>query len=187
MAEKKRREGSIITVHNDEAAGFQRFDVATVGALYLYHKAQSDGPPGLSDAVKAHAAYHGMEQRIRDAGALGYDEDKKRFATPAEKHAAMKELVDYYNSGAAEWNLRGGISEGSLLFRALMREKPDRDPARIKAWMKEQDEQAKLGKVPKSWRSNLLDSDRLIDIVRSLRKEDGKAVNADAMLDSLDA
>jgi hypothetical protein len=183
----KRREGSIITVSNDETAGFQRFDVATVGALYLYHTPQADGPPGLSEQVKAHAAFHGMEQRIRDAGALGYDEELKRYATPKEKFDAMKELVDYYNSGATEWSLRGGISEGSLLFRALLREKPDREPEKIKIWIAKQDAAAKEGKVSKSWRRDLLDSDRLIDIVRAIRKEDGKTVNADAMLDTLDA
>jgi hypothetical protein len=185
--DKKRREGSVITVTNDEAAGVQQFHVATVGTLYLYHRPQPDGPPGLSDAVKDHAAYHGTEQRIRDAGALGWDEDKNRYATPQEKFDAMKPLVDHYNSGATEWNLKGGVSEGSLLFRALLREKPGRDVIKIKEWMKAQDEQAKAGKIQKGWRAALLDSDRLIDIVRAIRKEDGRGLNADAMLDSLDA
>jgi len=186
-SENKRREGSVITVTNDEAAGVQQFHVATVGTLYLYHRPQPDGPPGLSDHVKAHSAYHGMEQRIRDMGALGWDEEKKRYATPQEKFDAMKIGVDYFNSGATDWNIKGGVSEGSLLFRALLREKPDRDVIKIKNWMKAQDEQAKLGKVQKNWRTLLLDSDRFIDIVRAIRKEDGKSVNADAMLDSLDA
>jgi hypothetical protein len=186
MATEKKREGSVITVSNDEVGGVQMFHVASVGTLVLYHRPEGD-IKGLSDAVIHHAAYHGMEQRIRDAGALGYDEDKKRFATPQEKHAAMRELVEYYNSGATEWSLRGGISEGSLLFRALMREKPDREPEKIKAWITAQDARAKDGKVSKGWRRDLLDSDRLIDIVRAIRKEDGKSVDADAMLDTLDA
>jgi hypothetical protein len=186
MGNEKKREGSVITVSNDEAGGVQMFHVAGIGTLVLYHRPEGE-IKGLSPAVIAHAAYHGMEQRIRDAGALGYDADLKRYATPKEKFDAMRELVDYYNSYASEWSLRGGISEGSLLFRALMREKADREPAKIKAWIGQMDEQAKAGKVSKGWRRDLLDSDRLIEIVRAIRKEDGKSVDADKMLDTLDA
>jgi hypothetical protein len=175
--EKKRREGSIITVTNDESAGVQMFNVQGCDTLYLYHTAQPDGPVGLSDSVKSHAAFHGMEQRVRDAGALGWNEEAKRYATPQEKHAAMKVLVDHYNSGTVDWNVKGGVSESGLLFRVLMREKPERDANQVKAFIKAQDA---------ATRRKLLDSDRLIEIVRAIRKEDGSQFDADEILNSLD-
>jgi len=174
----KKREGSVITVTNDEASGTQLFHVAGVGTMALYHRPEpAENITGLSAAVIAHAAYHGMEQRIRDAGALGYDDEKKRYATPQEKFDAMRLLVDYYNAGATEWNLRGGVSEGGLLYRALMRQKPDRDPTAVKAFIKSKDA---------ATRRKLLDSDALIEIVRAIRKEDGSAVDTDALLAELD-
>lgn len=180
-----------ITTSYDELSGAQMFMVTGMPVLTLYHKANTEaGVPGMSAPVLAYAAVHGMKQRIVDKAAIGFLKEQNRYAGAKEKYEAMKELVEYYNAGATEWDMVGGISEGSMLFRALMREKPDRKPERIKEWMKQQDEAAKKGgdgAPKKGWRKDLLESDRLIEIVRAIRKEDGKAIDADKMLDALDA
>jgi len=64
---------------------------------------------------------HGLVQRIQDRAAISRDPKTGKAAPPAEKLAAMKELVDYYNSGATEWNSPRSESaaRGSYLLNAL--------------------------------------------------------------------
>ena len=78
----------------------------------------------LNPAIVAYAALHGMKQRIGDAAALDRNKETGKSATPADKFAAMKQLVDHYASGTDQWNVRGSgeRSEGSdagLTYRAI--------------------------------------------------------------------
>lgn len=57
------------------------------------------------------ATMHGWKQRIVDASAIGKDLETGLSATPAEKYAAMKTLVDHYMGGSFEWS--PGRTEGS--------------------------------------------------------------------------
>lgn len=61
-----------------------------------------------SDALPSDAEKHGWEQRIGDKAAMSKDTKTGKPATVESKRDAMKALIDYYESGAAEWNLRGG-------------------------------------------------------------------------------
>ncbi len=66
----------------------------------------------LHDDIMQRAAIHGLIQRISDAAAIGRDPETGRSASPAEKLAAMTELVAYYETGTADWK-RTGTGEGS--------------------------------------------------------------------------
>jgi hypothetical protein len=66
------------------------------------------------------AVMHGLEQRIRDKGALGFDSKTGRYATAREKFTAMEAMVKHLSSGAAEWELRSAVrSESSLRSEAM--------------------------------------------------------------------
>lgn len=138
--------------------------------------------PGLDfrfDANKLNAALHpyaildGCKDSIRDAGALGAD------ATLRQKFDAMKERAEFLESGTESWTSgERGTGEGTLLFKALMREKPTRDEAKTAAYVKA---------LPRSTRDKMLVSDRLVDIVKALREEIGKNVDLTEVWDELEA
>jgi len=54
--------------------------------------------------VQFEAMVRGFNQRCVNAAALGRDKDTGKSATPAEKFAGVKALVDHYNSGSADWS-----------------------------------------------------------------------------------
>ena len=69
-----------------------------------------------------YAALHGFKQRVSDAAAIPADELTGKPASPSEKWAAMKVLVDHYNSGASEWRVAGtgeGRESGGVTLRAV--------------------------------------------------------------------
>lgn len=73
-------------------------------------------------AVAERAAVHGFIQRISDAAAISRDPKTGKSATPDEKHDAMLELVNHYQSGSPEWSRVGQAGpRGGILFRALVR------------------------------------------------------------------
>ena len=55
----------------------------------------------------AYATLHGFKQRIDDARALSRDEVTGKSATPAEKFAAMRDLVEWYEAGNGWARVRG--------------------------------------------------------------------------------
>lgn len=90
----------------------------------------------VSPEVMAHAAYHGMVQRISDAAAISRDPTNGAAATPREKAEAMVKLVDHYHSGTAEWSrVREAGPKGGFLFEALCRMYADKTPEAIRTWL----------------------------------------------------
>lgn len=66
---------------------------------------------------KAYAAFHGFKQRLVDAAALSRDTTNGATASPADKFAAIKELVDHYEGGSPDWSRQsagGGASSITL-------------------------------------------------------------------------
>jgi hypothetical protein len=115
------KQTSVISVVRDEAKQQIVFTVAGAGLT-------ADAPDEhmtldlalLHRNVISRAVMHGLEQRVRDKGALGFDAITGRYATPREKFLAMKAVVEHLNSGAAEWELRTTQrSESSLLAEAM--------------------------------------------------------------------
>lgn len=136
-----------------------------------------------SAANVAYAALHGFNQRIGDAGALGFNKDTGKWASPAEKFAAMTEVADHIMSGATEWELprkEGSVRADStvdLLVKALMIEDGERDEAKVRVWAKALDT---------TKRKALLRSDRLRDIVAELESKITSQVNVDDIFAGLD-
>lgn len=70
-------------------------------------------PPLVFDMAKAsaecraRAERHGWEQRLGDRAAISKDTKTGKSATVEEKRSAVAELVDYYQTGAESWELKG--------------------------------------------------------------------------------
>ena len=56
-------------------------------------------------ANQDYAQYYGMQQRIGDKGAIPRDPITGLSATPQEKFAAIKGMVDFYELGGDAWNM----------------------------------------------------------------------------------
>lgn len=127
------------------------FDVSGFGTLRLPVSA-------LSEAVTARAVLHGMEQRIRDAGAVPRA-DKDGNIIPAEEHARMKwermsRLVEHYLTGTADWSIAPAGDtgpKGGILFKALCRMDTGKTPEQLREWLsaRSKKEQAALRNDPK--------------------------------------
>lgn len=88
------------------------------------------------------AGFVGMAQtRIVDAAAIGRTDDKGNIIPEADriatKHARMLKLVEHYESGSPEWNVKGegGFAPSGLII-ALCAMQPKRDPAEIREFVK---------------------------------------------------
>lgn len=77
---------------------------------------------GLNAAIVERALFMGIKNRVIDTAAIPCDEVTGLPASPAEKYAAMQEMVEHLNSGTAEWNMgrTGGEREaGGITLRAV--------------------------------------------------------------------
>lgn len=129
----------------------------------------------LHAAVTARAAIHGMIQRVSDAAAISRDEESGKPATPEEKLGAMRELVEHYMSGTAEWR-RTGTSEGSYLLQALCVLKPDKTREQVAEWLK---------KLSRAQRSALSAQTAVAAEIQKIRAAAGTAVDGDELLAGL--
>jgi hypothetical protein len=92
----------------------------------------------LSDAVKSYATFHGLKQRGSDVMAISRNTDTGLPATEDEKFNELRGIVEFYESGTADWSRRAGGGGGrrsdsaaSILIMALVR--LGRDEAKVKA------------------------------------------------------
>lgn len=82
-------------------------------------------PAKAAKANRDHAEQHGWEQRIGDSAALELEKVSGKTERMAAKKAAMQRLIDHYESGAVDWNVRQAVRVAAgpnllLLLRALM-------------------------------------------------------------------
>lgn len=98
----------------------------------------------LTDELRAEALCHGIKQKIGDAAAIAKNRETGRSATPADKHAAMAEVVERLHEG--EWNKRGqgdGTGPRGLLAQALDRLYAGKlTPEQVDAYLATQDDKA---------------------------------------------
>ena len=136
----------------------------------------------LHAEVLARATQHGLVQRISDRAAISRNTETGKPATADEKWAAMKELVDHYESGSADWGMRatrsGTTGAGvELLVECLMEIYPTKGREALKAWA------MKRTIVD---RAALLASEKIKPIADRLRAEAVEGLDAEAMLGELD-
>lgn len=82
-------------------------------------------PDMVDPTLRARAELHGWKQRISDKAALSRDPKTGKSATPEQKFAAVKAIIDHYESGADKWEMEraggggGGRSDSSYILQAL--------------------------------------------------------------------
>ncbi len=89
---------SIISATWDKDAQTIVFGVLNVGTILLDFA-------NLSEGLLETACFHGLEQKVRDAGAIPRDVKTGASASAQEKYDAMKEVVDNLHEGI--WNVKG--------------------------------------------------------------------------------
>ena len=154
-----------IIIFNVQGAGSLNLDMAVVDKEILKR-----------------AAIHGLVQRISDAAAMSRDTDTGQPATPADKFERMKELVDYYNSGAAEWRrvkasgAGAGNTGGGLLLKCLVIMKPEKTKEEIAEWLK---------KLTKKEKFALLGSKQVKAVADTIRGKQAENVDSEELLNGL--
>jgi hypothetical protein len=139
MSQAKIREGSTLAVVVDEEHNQIVFNVRGAAP-------DGGGKSVTLSLAKVHqsnvnyAALHGFKQRIGDMAALSRNPDTGQAASPADKFDAIVRGVEHYESGAAEWNLRGAVGERTsgeigLLSRAIAEVKGT-DAIKVRDWLK---------------------------------------------------
>lgn len=82
-------------------------------------------PKSLSEKNRERAMIHGLVQKVSDRAALSRNTTNGASATPVEKLAAMKSLVDFLSTGTDEWQpareggARGPTSLDPILVAAV--------------------------------------------------------------------
>lgn len=112
----KRKSNSVVTVQQASETVLE-FDVIGVGKL-TFDTAK------CAAALMRRAAMHGWKQRISDAAAISRNPENGAPASPADKYAAMQELIAHYETGTEEWARRGGGGGGGakvLTIEAIAR------------------------------------------------------------------
>ncbi|MGH7745986.1 MAG: hypothetical protein ACREQ5_14600 [Candidatus Dormibacteria bacterium] len=161
------KSNSIMSVEINASIGEITFSVTGIGQTVLHmgrvHK----------DNV-AYAALHGFKQRIADAAALG------QLASRKDKLAAMQELVEYYETGAADWRIKGAIrttgGELGLLVQCLMELQPEKTKDELTAWTKSKTAEQ---------RASLLVSPKIKAIADRIRESLAGETQADDLLAEL--
>lgn len=163
-----------------------RFSVKGAGELVL-------DVAKIHTANRARAEMHGFVQRISDAAAMARDSKTGASATPQEKFAAMKRLVEHYGSGAEEWSPQRSVEgvgrpksenpQARLLRVALSLHAPEKGAEVIEKFVKERNAAQITALVLSEQLKESVELARL-----QLEEEDKKAaegVNAEELLGGL--
>lgn len=127
----------------------------------------------VNPALHQYAILDGIKDTIRDAGALGVQESM------VAKFAAMRARAEYLESGADTWTQRTrSEGEGTLLFKALTKLRPDKPADAVLAYVKS---------LPRSKRDAMLASEQLREIVAELRAESGRGIEVSELFGELDS
>lgn len=110
------RSNSVVSfTQNDD--GTQTFKIGT--QEITFH------PDMVDPTLRARAELHGWKQRISDKAALSRDPKTGKSATPEQKFAAVRAIIEHYESGADKWEMErvggngGGRSDSSYILQAL--------------------------------------------------------------------
>lgn len=133
---------------------------------------------GLTPEIWERAAWHGLEQKLRDAAAIGRNPENGRSATTLDKWNAVIAVRDRLLGG--QWNAvrEGGGNGGGLLESALRRLYPAKTPEQLREYL--------AGKTDAE-KTALRGNAKIAAIIEQIRAERGAAARVDtnAMLDEL--
>lgn len=172
----KPKSNSVLTHVVDSARRFVTFKVLGAGETTLDMRA-------LHENVKERAELHGMVQRCSDGAAIARDPETGLPATPADKLARVKRLVEHYNSGTHEWSLNrvgDGTIQAGYLLQALCIMYPKLTPEQVRNW---------LGDMNRATQAELRKHPKVADIIDEIKRnepvdEEGKQ-RADDILNGL--
>lgn len=179
MNTAKIREGSVLAVVVDETSNSIVFNVRGAapdgGSKSITLNLSQVHPDNI-----AYAALHGFKQRCGDAAALSRNAETGKPASPADKFDAVARLVEHYNSGSNEWNLRGAAGERTggelgLLARAIA-ELRGKDVIAVRDWLKTKTD---------AERKALAISPAIKPLMDAYRAEAAATIDADEMLAEL--
>lgn len=145
-------------------------------------------PSKAAEQHRRRAEQHGWIQRISDRAAIARDLETNLPATPAEKKARMAELAQHYESGSADWNLKGGGGgAGSITIEAIARIKSV--SYEVAEGFVEEYAEKKFGGDTKKCLAELRSGAKVQEAMAAIRKERTPAPKADAdgLLDELGA
>lgn len=98
MAQATERK-SVLTTEVTEDQNRITFKVKGAGELVL-------DLSKVNTAILTRARTHGFIQRVSDKAAIPCDTTTGLPATPAQKLEAMRAMVEHFESGASEWNIK---------------------------------------------------------------------------------
>lgn len=176
MAEQKAKSNSVITTQV-LADGVLLFKVKDAGELRF-------DPAKAAQPMRLQAERHGWTQRISDAAALSRDPATGKAAKPEDKLAAMRKVVEHYESGTLEWRMAGSgggggaaAAEKALLVRCLREIYPEKTQEQLAGWVDKRTAQE---------RTALLGSEKIKQWAELFRAEQTQGLDAEALLGELD-
>ena len=177
----KERENAVISYRFDEATQTQFFKVKGIDEelavpTRLIH-------PGLLPRFTR----HGIKQRVSDAAAKPRGTDKNATkATPAEKHAAMKRIVEHLCSGSAEWSPareEAGPRPLDAILMAAVGEVLGKDADAVRAFIDAG--AAKHGVTPEAFLARMGEGKAVQPVVDRMRAAQASDVDPDAEIAAL--
>lgn len=142
-------------------------------------------PDKVDATLRVKAELHGWKQRIGDKAAMSRNTDNGKSATPEQKFAAVKALVDHYESGTADWNLpRAGGGGGKRELDYVLEALANIQGVEVDAMRERVAELAeKREMTPDAYLRKLATTDAVSKEVARIKH--GEAEGADNMLDEL--
>jgi hypothetical protein len=168
------RSNAVVSTTVDATASQIKFDVVGAGSVVLRLGM-------LSDTIRQAAVLHGMKQRVSDAAAISRDPLTGKSASPSDKLAAMRELVEHYETGTTDWKRAGGgpglSADAMMLINCLRELYPSKSDGDIAAL---------VGAMTAIQRKAMLIDERVAPIVLRINSERAKGVNVDELFAGLD-
>lgn len=178
--QSKPKTTSVITTKWDEAAQTITFSVLGIEDQPLVIAMKNVSVP-----VAARAMRHGIVQRVSDAAALSRNTENGAKASPTDKHAAMKRLVDHINSGSDDWSpARDAAGPGlDAIVLAAIGEVLKKDEEAVRAFVAAG--ATKHGVTQRAYLARLADGKAVRPIVDRMRAAQASEVDPDAELDAM--
>lgn len=166
--ELKMRANAIMAYGFDEGKRCHTWTFPKVGSVNLWEDR-------LSDDARVGMFRNGIKQRVGDKAAKG------QTASPEEKFAAVRALVDHYNAGGAYEMERAGPGLDRMILAAIM-EALGMDEATVRARVEAG--AAKANVSQQKYLNGLAKAKAVVPILERMRAAEPVAFDADADLEA---
>lgn len=172
----KPKANSVVTSAFDPAAQTLTFRVLGAGEATLDFKR-------VSPAVMERFRVQGANQRCANAAALEHDKTSGLAATPEQKFAGVKKLVDHYNTGTDEYSPARAETTIGLdpLLLAALAEAIGKDVPAARAMVEKKAEAHKV--TQRAYLARMAQSEKVAPIVTRMRAAEASDIDPDAEID----